>query len=190
MGNDHYTLLGVRPFASGQEIRQAYREMSKLYHPDTTQLPPEIATQKFQQLNEAYGTLSNADRKTAYDLKMGYSRVTVVQPLPSLNRPQPRYTDSAYLDAHDRPLSAGELFALFILGVTFVGCLVLAITIGLTRGDTILQPTAAQEAAIQEDVAPSDSIAEPMPLPNQEWFPPKMPEIPDHVAPSVRSNPT
>lgn len=151
VNSSYYTLLGLHPSASVREIRQTYRELSKLYHPDTTRLPPAIATQKFQQLNEAYAALSNPERRSAYDLKIGYSRVTVVQPLPSLNRPQPRHkSSSAYLDATDRPLSAGEIFALFILGVTFVACLILAITIGLTRGDIAFQPIRVQESAIQD----------------------------------------
>jgi DnaJ-domain-containing protein 1 len=166
MGSNHYTLLGLHPSASVQEIRHTYREMSKLYHPDTTQLPPAIATQKFQQLNEAYATLCNPDRRSAYDLKIGYSRVIVVQPLPSLNRPQPRYTDSAYIDATDRPLSPGEIFALFILGITFVGCLVLAITIGFTRGEAAFQPLTAQEPIVQETLQPT-----------REFVSPKTPEI-------------
>jgi hypothetical protein len=40
-----------------------------------------------------------------------------------------------YLDPTDRPLSAGEIFALFILGLTFVACLALVVTVSLTRGD-------------------------------------------------------
>ncbi len=144
-----------------QDIRQAYRELSKLYHPDITQLPAAIATQKFQQLNEAYATLSNPDRKTAYDLTIGYSRVVVIQPLPSLNRPQPKPSNSsAYIDATDRPLSPGEMFALFILGLTFLGCLLLAITIGFTRGETAFQPTTADTPILREivpDLKPSSA---------------------------------
>ena len=46
----HYDLLGVRPTASPQQIRRAFRDLSKLYHPDTTELPPAEATGKiFQQ---------------------------------------------------------------------------------------------------------------------------------------------
>ncbi len=141
---NHYTRLGLHPSASVRDIRTAYRELSKLYHPDTTTLPGAIATEKFRQLNEAYATLSNADRRTAYDLKIGYSRVVVAQPLPSLNQPKSESYSSAYLDPTDRPLSPGEIFALFILGVTFVGCLILAITIALTRGEDALKPMVVQ----------------------------------------------
>lgn len=131
----YYGLLGVSPSASARAIRQAYRDLSKQYHPDTTTLPAPIATAQFQRLNEAYATLSNPERRLAYDLKIGYSRVAVVQPLPTLHSPpQKQVSSSAYLDPTDRPLSPGELFALFILGLTIVGCLVLAIGIALLRG--------------------------------------------------------
>lgn len=162
LSESYYGLLGLHPSASVREIRQAYREMSKLYHPDTTLLPTPIATNKFQQLNEAYATLSSPERRTLYDRKIGYSSVAVVQPLPTLNRPSPRtpsYSSSAYLDATDRPLSPGEIFALFILGVTFVGCLILAIAIGLTRGETVLQTIGTQSTAPTQTI-----IGQPQPL--------------------------
>lgn len=144
LANSYYTLLGLHPSASAIEIRRAYRELSKRYHPDTTDLPPAIAKEKFQKLNEAYATLSNLERRMAYDQKIRYSNISVIQPLTNPNRPisqsgKSSYS-SAYLDPTDRPLSAGEVFALFILGITFLGCLLLAIAVGLTRGDAALQP--------------------------------------------------
>ncbi|HEY9668163.1 MAG TPA: J domain-containing protein [Coleofasciculaceae cyanobacterium] len=150
--SNYYALLGLHPSASPIEVRRAYRELSKRYHPDTTDLPTDTATQKFQQLNEAYATLSNPERRVAYDQKIGYSRFNVIQPPPNFNTPvgnwRPKYSSSAYLDPTDRPLSAGEIFALFILGLTFIGCLLLAIAIGLTRGD----------AAFQVSQTPSNSL--------------------------------
>ncbi len=141
-GSSYYTILGVIPSASPQQIRQAYRERSKLYHPDTTELPEAIATAKFQALNEAYGTLSSPEKRFTYDLRNGFSRVSVIQARPDLDRPQAegnKYRSSAYLDPSDRPLSGGELFALFILGITFIGCLILVVTIGLTRGEMAIE---------------------------------------------------
>lgn len=138
----YYSLLGLHPSASVIDIRRAYRELSKRYHPDTTELSTVVATAKFQQINEAYATLSNPERRLNYDLKIGYSRFGVIQAPPDLNRSTSQAYDwskSAYLDASDRPLSTGEIFALFILGLTFLGCLLLAITIGLTRGDAAFQ---------------------------------------------------
>jgi curved DNA-binding protein CbpA len=134
----YYDQLGLHPSASVQQIRRAYRERSKLYHPDTTTLAAAIATAKFLQLNEAYATLSSPERRMAYDRKIGYSRIPVVQPLPSLHRPDPPRRSSAYLDPSDRPLSAGEIFALFIMGVTLLGCVALVFVIAIARGEISL----------------------------------------------------
>ncbi len=139
---NHYELLGVKPTASAQEIRRAYRELSKLYHPDTTELSGAIATQKFQALNEAYGTLSNPELRLSYDHKIGYSRFYVSQSPQDVrtgagkNAPfESRYT---YLDPTDRPLSPGEIFALFILGLTFAACLALVLILGIADSDFTL----------------------------------------------------
>jgi curved DNA-binding protein CbpA len=133
----YYDLLGVHPNASAIEIRRAYRELSKKYHPDTTILTTAVATVKFQALNEAYAAISHPERRLAYDLEIGYSRVVVVQPstFHSLSNRPDNYRSSAYLDPTDRPLSDGEIAALLMLGITFLGCLVLAISIGMIRGE-------------------------------------------------------
>lgn len=148
---NHYTLLGLHPSASPIEIRRAYRHLSKLYHPDTTDLPSAVATVKFQQLNEAYATLSNPERRTRYDLHIGYSRLYVIQPPPDFHRAAARQdgrrSSSAYLDPTDRPLSSGEMFVLFILGLTFIGCILLAIAIGMIRGDTLQTPVPQAQAS-------------------------------------------
>ncbi|MGK7931414.1 MAG: J domain-containing protein [Microcystaceae cyanobacterium] len=137
--HSHYGILGVHPSASVIEIRQAYRKLSKEYHPDTTNLSSEVATAKFQQLNEAYGILSHPQRRSLYDLEIGYSRWTVIQPRLSFNHnSDPTYDNrSAYLDPSDRPLSAGEIFALILLALTFGGCLLLVLILAMVRGDTL-----------------------------------------------------
>ncbi|GFZ96944.1 J domain-containing protein [Okeania sp. KiyG1] len=61
-GVNYYSLLGLHPQASNQEIRRAYRELSKRYHPDTTDMPEALAKAKFQQINEAYATLVNSEK--------------------------------------------------------------------------------------------------------------------------------
>ena len=133
----YYDRLDVHPSASAIEIRRAYRELSKKYHPDTTILATTIATVKFQALNEAYAAISHPERRLAYDLEIGYSRVVVVQPtsFQPLNARPDNYRSSAYLDPTDRPLSSGEVAALFMLILTFISCLILAIAIGIIRGE-------------------------------------------------------
>ncbi len=161
----HYDVLGVRPTASPQQIRRAFRDLSKLYHPDTTELPAAEATEKFQQLNEAYAVLSSPDRRWTYDKQVGYSRISVMQPLEPLSRnratPRRKEISNLYLDPNDRPLSAGEIFALFILGITFVACLALVLTIGFTQGDTALNPVGPPAPEIIKTIDPEASEAVP-----------------------------
>ncbi len=157
----YYSLLGLHPAASVIEIRRAYRELSKHYHPDTTDLPNKLATVKFQQLNEAYAILSNPQKRLTYDLKIGYSRFGVIQAPSDLNRPVSRNrhsSKSAYLDSTDRPLSPGEIFALFILGLTFLGCLLLVIAVGLTRGEAAFQTKIEQsDIVVQQQIINSNN---------------------------------
>ncbi|MBF2064273.1 MAG: J domain-containing protein [Calothrix sp. C42_A2020_038] len=151
----YYALLGLHPGASVIDIRRAYRELSKRYHPDTTDLPEIVATAKFREINEAYATLSSPERRLNYDLKIGYSRFGVIQAPPDLNRPVSNSYDwskSAYLDPTDRPLSGGELFALFMLGVTFLGCLLLAVLVGITRTDSVFVPMSQQTLPIEQQL--------------------------------------
>ncbi|NJN22400.1 MAG: J domain-containing protein [Leptolyngbya sp. RL_3_1] len=164
---NHYQLLGIQPTASPQQIRRAYRDLSKRYHPDTTELPDAVATERFQALNEAYATLSAPDKRLAYDYRIGYARVAVMQAPAYLNRPateRSRYeSSSAYLDPTDRPLSAGELFALFILGITFVCCLMLVFAISFTQGEAVQASLPwAQEAP--QDLTPAETTLEETPI--------------------------
>ncbi|KAK6944482.1 DnaJ domain [Dillenia turbinata] len=59
--------LGVSADADIEEIKAAYRRLSKEYHPDTTSLPLKAASDKFMKLREIYDTLSDEDRRRFYD---------------------------------------------------------------------------------------------------------------------------
>ncbi|XP_073013305.1 NAD(P)H-quinone oxidoreductase subunit T, chloroplastic [Typha latifolia] len=63
----HYQFLGVPVEADMEEIKAAYRRLSKEYHPDTTTLPLKAASEKFIQLREAYKVLSNDNSRRFYD---------------------------------------------------------------------------------------------------------------------------
>src|SRR6478672_8269838 len=61
----YYACLGVRPFATLDEIREAYHHCAKQYHPDKD--PSPSAKARFQAVNQAYRILSNPSRRAAYD---------------------------------------------------------------------------------------------------------------------------
>lgn len=134
VANTYYSLLGLHPSASVIEIRRSYRQLSKKYHPDTTTFTAAVAKAKFQQLNEAYATLSNPERRSLYDLKIGYSRFNVIQtPSDWQESSNEKWSTTAYLDPNDRPLSSGEIFVLVLLGLTFLGCLCLVLAVAYIR---------------------------------------------------------
>lgn len=138
LANTYYSLLGLHPSASMLEIRRSYRQLSKKYHPDTTIFAAAVAKAKFQQLNEAYATLSNPERRSLYDLKIGYSRINVIQAPPEWEQAsKDKWSTTAYLDPTDRPLSSGEIFVLVLLGITFVCCLCLVVAVAYLRGEPI-----------------------------------------------------
>lgn len=62
----YYDILGVEPTATEQELRKAYRKQAIKLHPDKNGNDPKAA-EKFQDLGEAYGILSNADTRKIYD---------------------------------------------------------------------------------------------------------------------------
>ncbi len=66
MATDYYELLGVTKSASAQEIKSAYRKLAMKYHPDRNANDPEVA-EKFKQINEAYGVLSDTEKRSRYD---------------------------------------------------------------------------------------------------------------------------
>ncbi|XP_074570665.1 NAD(P)H-quinone oxidoreductase subunit T, chloroplastic [Curcuma longa] len=63
----HYQFLGVSAEADMEEIKAAYRRLSKEYHPDTTALPLKSASEKFVRLREAYNVLSDEESRRFYD---------------------------------------------------------------------------------------------------------------------------
>nr|GMD60953.1 NAD(P)H-quinone oxidoreductase subunit T, chloroplastic [Ipomoea batatas]GMD60955.1 NAD(P)H-quinone oxidoreductase subunit T, chloroplastic [Ipomoea batatas]GMD68943.1 NAD(P)H-quinone oxidoreductase subunit T, chloroplastic [Ipomoea batatas] len=65
--DSHYQFLGVGANADVEEIKAAYRRLSKEYHPDTTSLPLKAASEKFMKLKEVYEVLSNEKKRKFYD---------------------------------------------------------------------------------------------------------------------------
>lgn len=70
---DYYEVLGLSKGASKDEIKKAYRKLSKKYHPDINK--EANASEKFKEISEAYETLSDDQKRANYD-QFGHSDPT------------------------------------------------------------------------------------------------------------------
>ncbi len=78
---DYYSILGVSPDSPAPEIRKAYVRISRVIHPDRfdSAAQPEDweqANRMLSEINEAWQTLKDPERRRQYDHRAGFSRVT------------------------------------------------------------------------------------------------------------------
>lgn len=63
---NYYEVLGVGPDATAQEIKNKYRELARKFHPDLVK-DKALGVKVFSQVNKAYHTLGDAERRKQYD---------------------------------------------------------------------------------------------------------------------------
>lgn len=64
---DYYRILNVSGNASQEEIKKAYRKLSRKYHPDNA---GEDSREQFDRVQEAYGVLGDEEKRAAYDERL------------------------------------------------------------------------------------------------------------------------
>lgn len=74
-GEDLYSLLGVRPDATDDHIRHAYRGLARRHHPDAN--PDEVEAERFRRVAAAYEVLGDERDRAAYDRALGLERAAV-----------------------------------------------------------------------------------------------------------------
>ncbi|MDR2354885.1 MAG: molecular chaperone DnaJ [Clostridiales Family XIII bacterium] len=70
---DYYDILGLKKGAPAADIKKAFRKLAMQYHPDKNP-GDKAAEEKFKEVNEAYGVLSDSEKKDRYD-RFGHAGV-------------------------------------------------------------------------------------------------------------------
>jgi hypothetical protein len=75
---DLYAVLGVAPTATADELKTAYRDLAKQYHPDRflAYVQKLAATRRLQEINAAYAELRDSNRRRAYDSRRARVRAS------------------------------------------------------------------------------------------------------------------
>ena len=78
--DNYYKILGVNNFASLEDIKTAYRKLSKKFHPDVND-GDKFFEEKFKELQFVYETLSDPNRRSIYDtnLKEFYRLIQILK---------------------------------------------------------------------------------------------------------------
>lgn len=106
---DYYEVLGVQKGATNDEIKKAFRQAAKKYHPDLNKDDPSAA-EKFKECNEAYSVLSDADKRAKYD-QFGFAGVD-----PNYAASQGGYGGEAGGFGFDGDIDLGDIFSSFFGG--------------------------------------------------------------------------
>ena len=105
---DYYAVLEVYPTATPEQIKQAYRKLVRLHHPDLTRQQQDS---KIKHLNEAYAVLSDPQKRAAYNtlLLQEYQRIIAqqAQQAQSTEPAQPRTTRQVKQEEHKMTWAEG-----------------------------------------------------------------------------------
>ena len=79
---DYYEVLGIQRTASPDELKSAFRNLARQYHPDVNKAAD--AEERFKEINEAYAVLSDPEKRAAYD-RYGHAGVNGMGGMPDFS---------------------------------------------------------------------------------------------------------
>lgn len=138
----HYDNLHVSPQASDEEIRKAYRRLSKQYHPDLN--PDADANRIMQLINQAYEVLSDPEKRAQHDRWIAEQKA-----LQQAQQAQQAAQSASYTSVQQKPLSK---FHLFMITAVFAG-LIISLLLGLYKIYDIYSQKTATDIAAQNTKA-------------------------------------
>jgi len=104
--SNHYQTLDVPPAASAAEIKRAYRNLAKQFHPDCN--PDSDDHEKIADINVAYEVLSDPHQRRTYDRLLYYTHVDNPSPTPSPQATQERQRRTASAQTQYRRRQTGR----------------------------------------------------------------------------------
>ncbi len=124
---DHYRTLGVSPKAKIGDIKKAYRDLAKQFHPDKNP-DNKFAEARFLEIHEAYSVLSDDDSRAFYDNERWLSGISnkkevIVTPEWLLARCKELNTSLQEMDLHRISYKALQEYLLLILEDAHIGIL-------------------------------------------------------------------
>ena len=119
VASDCYTILGVKPTATEAEIKKAYRKKALEFHPDKN--PSRTAEDTFKEINRAYATLSDVDKRRTYDLQQQKPTSTTTTTFndsaaSTKSAPQQRKKESSFKTSFHSPGQPHFTFNAFNMG--------------------------------------------------------------------------
>lgn len=115
---DYYEILSVKPTATLDEIKKAYRKLAHQYHPDVSKDPK--GEERFKEIGEAYATLKDKEKREAYDALGRHPSGQEFRPPPNWAENQKNYSSTNSEYTFD-DIDLADLFASFSTGKRHTG---------------------------------------------------------------------
>lgn len=120
--SDYYKSLGITRFATQKDIKAAFKQLARQYHPDKNDSPDAVV--KFQEVKHAYDVLSNESERMIYDSMNWGGNFGVKEERKAHHNATPSRVAYATTKIHHSTESG-----YYVMGIIVVWCVVLAVAV-------------------------------------------------------------